>query len=226
MGLGVFKPLVYSLALLIIACTWLLKYRGLRRDRRYSEGRQPVHSNESFRVLGKLIFVGMNVLTLASFWTNSRLLLLVGPGETARWRECLRLIAATMLYIKSLDYLGNIIRLAFDAHLPFRIVTRGPYRYIRHPLYLANILQGIGFTLASGSLWVLLFAAYGIVSVISVIVREESYLGQGFPEYENYRAKTSRLIPFIISPRAIGFIHLKQRTPRCHSLSWSRPRSR
>ena len=182
---------------MVVASAWLLKYRALRRDRRYSEGRQPIYSDASFRVLGKFIFVAMNVLTLASFWTNSRMLLLVGPSETVRTAGMLTLFAATVLYIKSLSYLGNNYSPCFDAHLPFRIVRHGPYRHIRHPLYLANILQGIGFTLASSSLWVLLLAAYGIVSIIRAIVSEESYLGQRFPEYENYRAKTSRLIPFI-----------------------------
>jgi protein-S-isoprenylcysteine O-methyltransferase Ste14 len=197
MGIDVFKPLAYSLALTVVASAWLLKYRALRRDRRYSEGRQPIYSDESFRVLGKVIFVAMSVFTLASFWTNSRVLLLVGHSETLRAAGMLALIAATLLYVKSLGYLGNNYSPCFDAHLPFRIVTHGPYRYIRHPLYLANILQGIGYTLASGSFWVLLLAAYGIFSIIRALVREESYLGKTFPEYEHYRAKTSRLIPFI-----------------------------
>lgn len=182
---------------MLIASAWLMKYRALRRERRYSEGRQPIYSDANFRVLGKLIFVGMNVLTLASFWTDSRMLLLVGASEMVRAAGIVALIAATLLYIKSLRYLGNNYSPCFDAHLPFRIVRHGPYRYIRHPLYLANILQGIGFTLASSSLWVLLLAAYGIVSIIRAIVKEESYLGQRFPEYENYRSQTSRLIPFI-----------------------------
>lgn len=193
----VLKPLAYSLALLVIAAAWILKYRALRRDRRYSEGRQPLNRDDTFRVLGQIIFVAMNALTLASFWTNSRVLLLIGLSETLRAAGMLALIAATLLYVRSLSYLGNNYSPCFDAHLPFRIVTDGPYRYIRHPLYLANILQGIGYILASGSLWVLLLAAYGTFGIIRAIIREESYLGKTFPEYEHYRAKTSRLIPFI-----------------------------
>jgi protein-S-isoprenylcysteine O-methyltransferase Ste14 len=197
MGVDVLKPLVYSLALLVVAGTWLLKYRALRRNRRYSEGRLPINRDHSFKVLGQFIFVAMNAVTLASFWTNSKVLLLVGFGEMLRATGMLALIAATLLYIRSLGYLGNNYSPCFDAHLPFRIVTHGPYRYIRHPLYLANILQGIGYALASGSLWVLLLAAYGIFGIVRAIVREESYLGKAFPEYEHYRTKTSRLIPFI-----------------------------
>ncbi len=197
MGTNLLEPLAYSLTVLVIAGAWLLKYRALRRNRRYSEGRQPINRDDRFKVLGQIIFVAMNAVTLASFWTNSSVLLLVGLSESLRAAGMLALIAATLLYIRSLSYLGNNYSPCFDAHLPFRIVTLGPYRYIRHPLYLANILQGIGYTLASGSLWVLLLAAYGIVVVVRSLAREELYLAKKFPEYEPYRVKTSRLIPFI-----------------------------
>jgi len=196
MVIEIFKPLAYSLALIVIALAWMLKYRAARWGRKYSEGRQRICSDDKFKVLGKLIFVAMNALTLASFWSDSRILLLFG-NDTLRLAGMIVLIAATLLYAKSLSQLGNNYSPCFDAHLPFRIVTYGPYSYIRHPLYLANILQGVGYILTSGSLWVLLFAAYGIVALIRSLVREESYLAKNFPEYEPYRAKTSRLIPFI-----------------------------
>jgi protein-S-isoprenylcysteine O-methyltransferase Ste14 len=197
MGMDLFKPLAYSLALIVIASAWVLKYRAVRRDRKYSEGRQPICSDDRFKVLGQMIFVAMNALTLASFWTDSRILLLFGQSDTLRLVGMIVLIAATLLYAKSLSQLGDNYSPCFDAHVPFRIVTNGPYSYIRHPLYLANILQGVGYILTSGSLWVSLLAGYGIFIVILSLVREESYLVKEFPEYEPYRAKTSRLIPFI-----------------------------
>jgi protein-S-isoprenylcysteine O-methyltransferase Ste14 len=197
MGIDLLKPLAYSLMLILIASAWVLKYRAARRDRKYSEGRQPIRSDDKFKVLGQMIFVAMNALTLASFWTDSKILLILGVGETLRLVGMIVLIAATLLYAKSLNQLGDNYSPCFDAHMPFRIVTNGPYRYIRHPLYLANILQGVGYILTSGSLWVSLLAGYGMFVVISSLVREESYLVEEFPEYEPYRAKTSRLIPFI-----------------------------
>ena len=197
MGTDLFKPLAYSLALIVIASVWVLKYRAARRDRKYSEGRQLISSNGKFKILGRMIFVAMNALTRTSFWTDSRILLLLGVGDALRLVGMIVLIAATLLYARSLNQLGHNYSPCFDAHMPFRIVTNGPYRYIRHPLYLANILQGVGYILTSASLWVSLLAGYGIFVVISSLVREESYLAEEFPEYEPYRAKTSRLIPFI-----------------------------
>ena len=197
MEIDLFKPLAYSLALILIASAWVLKYRVVRGGRRYAEGRRPIERNDRFRLHGKIIFVAMNVLTLASFWTDAKILLLISEGDTLRAAGLIALIAGTVLYFKALGHLGKNYSPCYDAHLPFQIVTDGPYRCIRHPLYLANILQGVGFTLASGSLWVLVLAAYGILRIFRSIAREESYLGKTFPEYENYRAKTSRLIPFI-----------------------------
>ena len=197
MGMDIFKPLAYSLALIVIALAWVLKYRAARRGRKYSADRQPICTDNKFKILGKIIFVAMNALTLASFWTDARIFLLFDQGDAFRLTGVIVLVAATLLYARSLRELGDNYSPCFDAHLPFRIVTNGPYGYIRHPLYLANILQGVGFILTSGSLWVLLLAAYGIFGIIRAIVREEFYLARTFPEYEHYRAKTSRLIPFI-----------------------------
>ena len=197
MGVEFFKSFAFSLALAVIASAWVLKYGVARRGRRYSKGRQPIGRDDKFRILGRVIFVLMNAVTFATFWTDSKVLLLFGQDDTLRVAGIVVLIVATLLYVKSMDHLGNNYSPCFDAHLPFRIVMRGPYRYVRHPLYLANILQGVGYTLLGSSLWVLALSMYGSFSIMRALMQEESYLSEAFPGYESYRAKTARLIPFI-----------------------------
>jgi hypothetical protein len=51
MGIDLFKSLAYSLVLIMIASVWVLKYRAARRDRKYSVGRQPIRSDDKFKVL-------------------------------------------------------------------------------------------------------------------------------------------------------------------------------
>lgn len=194
---GISVSLAFSLAQAVIASTWVLKYGAARKARKYAEGREPVVRDERFRTFGKLIFVVSNVVTFASFWSDSKLLLLFCQDDGFRAAGMVALGAATLLYVQSMKHLGDNYSPCFDSHLPFRIVTRGPYRYVRHPLYLANILQGVGYTVASSSLWVLALSAYGAFKIIRALAREEDYLSKTFPGYENYRAKTSRLIPFI-----------------------------
>ena len=194
---GTSRSIAFSLAQAVVASVWIVKYGAARKDRKYAEGRQAIFRDERFRNSGKVVFVISNIVTFASFWTNSKILLLFSRDDTFRGAGMVVLIAATLLHIKSMKYLGDNYSPCFDSHLPFRIVTQGPYRYIRHPLYLANILQGIGYTVASGSLWVLALSGYGAFKIMRALMKEESCLAKTFPGYEHYQAKTSRLIPFI-----------------------------
>ena len=197
MKLGFAESVLFSLAQAAVAATWALKYGAARRARKYSEGRQSIGRDERFRAFGKVIFVATNVVTFASFWSDAGVLLLLPLGGAVRGAGVVVLVAATLLYVKSMKSLGENYSPCFDSHLPRRIVTHGPYRYVRHPLYLANILQGFGHTLASGSLWVLALSAYGLFKILKALAAEEAYLSEKFPGYEDYRAQTSRLIPFV-----------------------------
>ncbi len=78
-----------------------------------------------------------------------------------------------------------------------RIVTNGPYRYVRHPVYLANILLAAGYLMASGSLWIVIFGGYGVLKIIWAMRNEELSLTKSLPAYKAYQAETARLIPFI-----------------------------
>lgn len=75
------------------------------------------------------------------------------------------------------------------------LVTRGPYRFVRHPMYTAVLLTCIGATLLHATplklLWLIALAGVLLVK----IRREESLLVQCHAEYDAYRDKTNALIP-------------------------------
>lgn len=84
------------------------------------------------------------------------------------------------------------------------LVTGGPYRYVRNPLYLGNILTGCGVMLAScgslswtASLGVWLWGAFSLYVVYaSCIVSEEAFLAVRFGEiFFNYKAQTPTILP-------------------------------
>lgn len=191
------KSLVFSLAVALIAAGWIAKYGTARKARKYSEGRETIFRDERFRALGKIIFVVSNLVTLASFWTNSQALLPFCEDHKLRLAGMTILIAATLLHFNSMKHLGENYSPCFDSHRPFLLVKQGPYKYVRHPIYLANILLCAGYSLASCSIWVLAFSGYGAFKMLRAMEEEESYLSKTFPGYETYQAKTSRLIPFI-----------------------------
>jgi protein-S-isoprenylcysteine O-methyltransferase Ste14 len=86
---------------------------------------------------------------------------------------------------------GEAIRIWAAGHLEKgREITRsGPYRWVRHPLYVGSSVMGAGFVLASRSLLVAaLVAAYLIVTLTAAIRTEEALLDARFDgEYSAYR---------------------------------------
>ncbi len=77
------------------------------------------------------------------------------------------------------------------------LVTRGPYRLIRHPMYLAVLLVLWPLIIDHSSL---LRITAGFVLTIDLIIKmlfEEGLLKKQFAEYKAYMRTTKRLIPFI-----------------------------
>jgi protein-S-isoprenylcysteine O-methyltransferase Ste14 len=78
------------------------------------------------------------------------------------------------------------------------LVTTGPYRYIRHPIYAGMILAMIGTALAVSIYWLVAVAVLGTYFVFSATV-EERTMSRLFPAtYPAYKKSTHMLIPFIL----------------------------
>jgi protein-S-isoprenylcysteine O-methyltransferase Ste14 len=77
------------------------------------------------------------------------------------------------------------------------LVTSGPYRLVRHPIYSGILLAGIGTAVALSWLWLPVLALAGIYFIYSATV-EERYLAEQFPDsYPRYRRSTKMLVPFV-----------------------------
>lgn len=80
-----------------------------------------------------------------------------------------------------------------------RVITTGPYRWVRHPAYAGNLLIYGGFGLELGS-WVsaAVLLAIAFVGLLSRIKLEERTLERAFgPVYVEYELATARLIPHV-----------------------------
>jgi protein-S-isoprenylcysteine O-methyltransferase Ste14 len=78
------------------------------------------------------------------------------------------------------------------------LVTTGPYRYLRHPIYTGILLASLGSALVNGPIWVIVFAGLAIYYGYSARTEETLMLHQ-FPEqYAQYKRHTKAIIPFLI----------------------------
>jgi protein-S-isoprenylcysteine O-methyltransferase Ste14 len=80
---------------------------------------------------------------------------------------------------------------------PRHLVVRGPYRYVRNPMYLAGLLMILGPALVFGSIPLLEYAAlYWFIVHLFVVIYEEPTLKRTFgASYSAYRSKVRRWLP-------------------------------
>lgn len=75
------------------------------------------------------------------------------------------------------------------------VADTGPYRWVRHPLYLGEIVSSLGLALAANS-----YAAIGLWLAMCGLqvyraMREEQVLLRALPAYRSYRSRTAALLP-------------------------------
>ena len=79
-----------------------------------------------------------------------------------------------------------------------QLVKDGLYKHIRHPLYLGEILRNFGIVSIFSSGYGILLVMIGTVFLLLRIKPEEEMLVEAFgSDYEDYKRKTKRLIPYI-----------------------------
>ncbi|HKI05456.1 MAG TPA: isoprenylcysteine carboxylmethyltransferase family protein [Thermoanaerobaculia bacterium] len=144
------------------------------------------------RRLSTIIFFLLVLAIVGLVYTNS----LLGRGPAA---VGLQIAAVTLMLwarltfgIRSFHYAANPTEGG--------LVTTGPYRYMRHPIYTAILLfvwAGVASNLSPVSV------ALGAVVTAMLFLRmifEEALVRQRYPEYADYARRTKRVIPFILVP--------------------------
>jgi protein-S-isoprenylcysteine O-methyltransferase Ste14 len=103
-------------------------------------------------------------------------------------------VAGTAFTIYALRHLGRHFGVVSDVR---GLVTTGPYRYVRHPLYAGETLTTIGFVIAVASPLTVAAFAGGMALQIWRARVEEQALAAAFPEYRTYAQRTPMLIPMV-----------------------------
>ena len=84
-----------------------------------------------------------------------------------------------------------------DVRAGSRLVTGGPYQWIRHPMYTALLMIMLALVCESFSYWRGFCWLLLSVDLVVKLSYEERLLGEAFDDYEAYRLRTWRLVPWI-----------------------------
>jgi protein-S-isoprenylcysteine O-methyltransferase Ste14 len=106
------------------------------------------------------------------------------------------ILLGTSLSFVVLRWLGKSFSILAEAR---HLVTEGPYRMVRHPLYLCEGVALVGVTLQVLSPLAVVIAIAAVMVQCRRMINEEAILKKAFPEYRAYAAKTSFLIPTKLS---------------------------
>jgi protein-S-isoprenylcysteine O-methyltransferase Ste14 len=145
-------------------------------------------------LFGLPLFGGMLVYLLRPGWLAWAEL---GLPDWARWLGLGMLVAGLPLMRWVLQSIGANISETVLLKEKHQLVTDGPYRWVRHPLYSVGVMMFGGFGLAADSGWILGFMVAVLVLIrIVVIPREEAALEARFGEaYREMRGRTGALLP-------------------------------
>ena len=178
----------------------LLAFAGpitLRVSERRRETETPARQSGSARapVVANLAAFGVFLPSLLIFSGSSEASLALPLAMSG----CLLAVAGATLILRSRAELGEAWSFVPKADQSTGLVTTGPYRLVRHPIYLGLILLALGQALAFSS-WVA-----GLIVVVGIAPTfawragaEERLLGRSFGErYVLYRRQTRMIIPHL-----------------------------
>jgi protein-S-isoprenylcysteine O-methyltransferase Ste14 len=184
---------LHTVSLLAFAGPMLLGVSGRRGGpqtpaRQSGASRAPVVAN--LAAFG-LFFPSLLIFSGSSEASMALLLALSG---------CLLAVAGAALVLKSRAELGPAWSFLPKAGQKTGLVTTGPYRLVRHPIYLGLALLAMGEALAFSSWPAFLIMLVGIVPTFAWRARaEETVLSRMFGErYALYRRQTKMIIPHLL----------------------------
>ncbi|MCX8032470.1 MAG: isoprenylcysteine carboxylmethyltransferase family protein [Thermoleophilia bacterium] len=117
-----------------------------------------------------------------------------------RWSGLVLAIAALALFVWVHHHLGRNFSVSLRIFRDQALVTTGPYRWVRHPMYTAFLVLHVAAFLMTANWFIGITWMGGLVVILVLRVRrEEAMMCEHFgEEYGSYMRRTGRLIPPIL----------------------------
>lgn len=185
-----------ALLLLLIGGT-ISGYHRRKADR---QGQEKISLQEE----GRLMVIALRLAGLLSW--GAIFTWLINPAwmawahldlpEWMRWLGVALGAGADVLALWVFTHLGSNVTPTVVARPQAYLVTSGPYRYVRHPLYVMGIIGYTGFALLAENWFIALMTVAGFSLIVLRTANEEAHLLEKFgDEYRRYMQTTGRFLP-------------------------------
>ena len=106
-------------------------------------------------------------------------------------------VGGMLILVWARQHLGRNWSQAVANKVGHELVTSGPYRYVRHPMYAGGLIACTGSAIACGGVFVFLLIILGALFLWRVGA-EDALMARQFPsQYPDYRRRTPALVPFL-----------------------------
>jgi protein-S-isoprenylcysteine O-methyltransferase Ste14 len=186
----------WIMTVLILAGAAVFLYFYHVRTRRFDpSSRQRLTLWRPYELIDWYLKISTVIISLTAVHLDHSLLLEIHDRLVLRLVGLTLAGCALLLFGAAMWTLDSQYTPAHKSHLPSLIVTAGPYRFIRHPVYTSNLLLLIGLFLTTGSLWLVVNWLILISYYIPTILLEEAAILRSYPEYREYSNSTGRFFP-------------------------------
>ena len=142
--------------------------------------------------------------------------------ELTNWAGLALFLFGVVLFYVSVIALGENFTPTAKIHGANSLVTWGPYKYVRHPIYLSSLVSAVGLLLINFSWLFLVIMGYLLFRLMQRIPKEESALREihGLA-HQNFSKDTGKLIPIVAPIEALAS-EQKPAAPRQPSIDGAR----
>ena len=187
-------------ALILFTAMGISSYFRLKADRNSGE---KISRKVDGTIFMTIIRLGGLILWLSPFvyllnpawmaWSK------IGLPEWARWLGVAIGIACTLGIYWLFSSIGSGITPTSATRKQHQLVTNGPYRWVRHPLYTFGSSMFVAFGLMSDNWFIALLGILAFIAMASRTPKEEANLIEKFGnEYRDYMKRTGRYFPKLV----------------------------
>jgi protein-S-isoprenylcysteine O-methyltransferase Ste14 len=191
------RPVVIAAFLLVLPIAIYHRAQSEKRGEKLDRRQEGTFVLATLRPLGFACWMASFAWMISPRWMSWSS---IPVPDAVRWIGVLLFVAGCGLMAWTFRSLGRNLTDTVVTRQAHTLVSHGPYRWIRHPLYDATILISSGIGLAAANWFILVtgFLAFAVI-VVRTRIEERNLLARFGEGYRSYMERTGRFLPRLLT---------------------------